>query len=116
MEKTALEQLAEDVAKWRETRRSVREYTPKVFKSRARALAGEFSEAEICRRLLIPRRRLFPKVQAEPKFIELPVVAAGPAVAPPAPIEVIVQQGARTITVRLPGGTPLSALLPLLKP
>jgi len=110
---TALDQLAEEFAKWREAKKSPREHAPKKLKARARALAAEFPEEEICRKVGMPRKRLFPK-KREPKFIELPPVALPPAAAPAA-IELEVRSGSRMIIVRLPGDTPLSALLPLLK-
>ena len=110
MDRAALDQLAEEFAKWRETRSSKRARIPKAMLNRARGLSPGIPEIEICRRISFPRRRLFPKKQERAQFIELPAVAAEPAM-----IEVEVRQGVRTLTLRLPAATPLTALLPLLQ-
>jgi hypothetical protein len=112
MSTQSLDELSREFARWRAQKPSRYERVPAELRARALSFVTEFSENEIARASGLSRRNLFPRAEKVSKgstqFIEL----AG-AVVPG--IEIEIRSSKQVIVLRVPGPTPLSTLIPLLK-
>jgi hypothetical protein len=110
----ALDELATEIAVWRSSKERY-EHMPRPLIERARRLAAEIPEQEICRRLSVRRSKLFPKaraIQPEREFVELPSVQIPAATEP---VRVEIRERDFTVAVTLPGQVDLAELFSALR-
>lgn len=104
----ALYELEQAFLNWRSQKKSKRDRIPAELLERARELSQSFSEREICKATRIPASRLFPRsTERASGFVELPGAMGFDL---QQRIAVEIRKEDRTLTVQLPGATPLGYL------